>query len=419
MKQRVWCSVLIGLVFLGMLPPSPACAAVIFGPERIEVASGKPVTVNRQFSASAGERAILTLSGAEGREAKQVASGSVLLNGVKIVAPAAFNQQVGGVVREVELAQENQLTFSFSGPPGSFVVISIATLGAPPEKGPMISFDPLLDGPLDGATITAESLTLSGMVMGGDLAEIGVVVNGVPAQVSGNRFIANHVALVAGTNSISAVVTDAVGQSSTATAQVTAVPTEAGVEIDALAPAGLAPFTLELIADTIIAGGGTSQQISCIGPAPVTLAPLDEERFTGVLTLPGLYLCTLEARDASGTVFRDQVGVNVYAGAELDALLQSRWQGMRTALAAADVEGAVRQFSAMSQEKYRITFIRLLAQLPELAGEMRAPELVSVLDNHAEYRVTRDQVFNGRNLPISYDVNFVKDGDGRWKIESF
>lgn len=419
MKQSVWCSVLIGVVFLGMLPPSPAGAAVIFGPERIEVASGKPVTVSRQFSASAGEQAVLTLSGAEGREAKQVASGSVLLNGVKIVAPAAFNQQVERVVREVELARENQLAVSFSGPPGSFVVISIATLGAPPEKGPMISFDPRLDGPLDGATIAAKTLTLSGMVVGGDLREVGVVVNGVLAQVADNRFIANHVALVAGANTISAVVTDAVGNSSTATAQVTAVPTETGVEIDALAPAGLAPFTLELITDTTLAGGGIGQQIGCTGPAPVTLTPLGEERFSGVLTLPGLYLCTLEARDASGAIFRDQVGVNVYAGAELDALLQSLWQGMRTALAAADVEGAVRQFSTKSQEKYRTTFVRLLAQLPELAAQMRAPELVSVLGNHAEYRVTRDQIFDGRNLPISYDVNFAKDGDGRWKIESF
>lgn len=416
MRFRTEKMVAVGLLLVGWVVSVPASAAILFGPERMEISTGKPISVSRLFKAEGGQKALLTLTGSE---AKQVSSGTVLLNGNKLVAPSAFNQQVARVERDVELLAENRLELNFAGPPGSFVVVTVTSETAPPQNGPSISFDSLPDGPLDGATVTTANLTVSGLLSGGDLRDVGVVVNGIPAQVSGNRFVANHVPLMAGTNILRAVATDAAGRSGVASVQVAAVPTEEEGEIDALASSGLAPMTLELLTSTSFYSGEAGRQVACSGPAPVALTPLDDERYGTILSEPGLYLCTFEVRAVNGAVYRDRVGINVQVGAELDALLQARWQGMRTALAADDIEGALNHFTTESREKYRNTFVRLQTQLPELAQTMRPPELVSMHGENVEYRVTRDQEFKGRVLPISYDIQFAKDIDGRWKIDEF
>ena len=67
-------------------------------------------------------------------------------------------------------------------------------------------------------------MTFSGTVINTSGAETGITVNGIPATITGNHFIANHVSLAEGANSIEVKATDANGLTTTSTRSVTASP---------------------------------------------------------------------------------------------------------------------------------------------------------------------------------------------------
>lgn len=88
------------------------------------------------------------------------------------------------------------------------------------------------------------------------------------------------------------------------------------------------------------------------------------------------------------------------------------WDGIRTALAAGDVEEAVRHFSPMAQETYREMFAAAGDQLPAIVADMGELLLLSVGKTQAVYGVLRYDEGN----PYLFNVVFVRDPSGGWKI---
>ena len=133
------------------------------------------------------------------------------------------------------------------------------------------------------------------------------------------------------------------------------------------------------------------------------------------MTAVGVYTVTVTSVGYDGNTYSDSIDITVMDREKLDALLQAKWAGMKAALAKGDVEGAVEYFSEGSKPAFRAEFNRLSQGLPELVARMGLFRLVKIYEGYAEYdlRTAKDGV------TYSFQVLFMRNADGTWKIRSF
>lgn len=107
--------------------------------------------------------------------------------------------------------------------------------------------------------------------------------------------------------------------------------------------------------------------------------------------------------------------VNVMSYGEMDALLGAKWAGMKEALTRGEVEKALGNFTESSRESFRQQFTLLYKMLPQIVGEMGTATLVEARDGRAVYdlRTIRDRVV------YSFQLEFIREGDGLWRIRCF
>jgi len=119
--------------------------------------------------------------------------------------------------------------------------------------------------------------------------------------------------------------------------------------------------------------------------------------------------------EAGDRRYRDSVIVNVLDRDEMDAIFKPIWNGMKEKLAAGDGLAASDYFHPAVKAIYAQQFNETSATLPLLAEKMGAFSLVKVRDYMAEYdlRSTKDGV------EYSFQVLFMRDGNGNWGIFSF
>jgi DNA-binding beta-propeller fold protein YncE len=88
------------------------------------------------------------------------------------------------------------------------------------------------------------------------------------------------------------------------------------------------------------------------------------------------------------------------------------WTNIREALSAGDIEGALAHFSPRTRERYRKLFTNAGTQLPVIVQDMSEIHPLSVTQQQAVYGVLRYD--DGK--PFLFEVVFVRDGPGDWKI---
>lgn len=93
---------------------------------------------------------------------------------------------------------------------------------------------------------------------------------------------------------------------------------------------------------------------------------------------------------------------------QLDTLLKGKWNSMKTALMNQDVEGAVAPFLSSSQERYRDIFSAIADQLPSIAANMKAIEMIYAEKGVAQYRTKRTEDVGEDILPF-FEVAEVLD----------
>lgn len=113
----------------GLVPgagSSSAAAIAAFGPKDYVRSTAKPVTVSDAFSVATPGTAMLhiTNGGAFGQY-ERVSSAVITLNGVTVVSPSEFSQQVGLIDKLVPLAALNTLTVELRSRPGSGLTLAI------------------------------------------------------------------------------------------------------------------------------------------------------------------------------------------------------------------------------------------------------------------------------------------------------
>jgi len=408
---------ILALLLALALPATAFCGPLpAFGPKRYDKPKGGPMVYADTFTAAypAGRYTLRVESGADGLQ--QVKNVSVAVNGVEMVDSADL-RTANPATKALVLGAENVLTVTLKGQGGNFVTVEVLCEDCSPVR---------ITSPAEGSTVSSPFATVKGELVNLSGAEVGVTVNGVTAQVNGNDFIASHVPLAAepgpgnaGLVPITAVVTDAQGSSAETVIEVFHQPEPYDVTLAADRESGLAPLEVLFAVESNLPAPLSAASLVCSGPEAPAVVAAGKENFAGTFTLPGLYACTLSVTDAAGAHWQDTLGINVLSREAFDGLLQAKWNGMKEALAAGDIEGGVSSFNEGVREKYRSSFTRLGDRLPSVASAMQDIELVYVKGDIAKYRISRVQIFEGQPVTVAYYIYFNRNADGIWKIEQF
>jgi len=121
--------------------------------------------------------------------------------------------------------------------------------------------------------------------------------------------------------------------------------------------------------------------------------------------------------DSQNNVHTDTVGVVVLDQAVLDQLLKAKWNGMKAALVAGDIEGALEYFiEGRYRQRYSEVFSFIEANVPggvsADASNLPEPIFGEMEGSIATYVLPREE----DGTMIEYNLYFVKNNSGLWKI---
>lgn len=273
--------------------------------------------------------------------------------------------------------------------------------------------------PANGSTILRPDVMVRGTVENSTGNETGITVNGVVATVYGNEFFVNHLPLQEGENTITVTATDPAGNSASASVTVTASPSANYISITATPDSGIVPFEGKVRVDGSFSIT-SPVSLSCAGPAAVEFIPATDGLESGIrMNSEGVYLIGATAAGPDGQQHEDTVAVIVQNAAQLDGLLRAKWNGMKTALAAKNIEAAVADMNPGTATAYREFYTLLYDQLPVLVAAMEDIELINASATQAQYRIHRNETVNGVVEAITYYIYYTKNQTGIWQIERY
>ena len=267
--------------------------------------------------------------------------------------------------------------------------------------------------PANASIVTGDRITVTGTVINTTGNETGITVNGIPATVYGTRFIAENVSLTEGTNTITVTATDSAGSTASTSVSLTAATTGSHITVTPIIESGVSPLTVTLRIDGTFTI--SNSQIFASGPGTAELQASDVDEYTAKITGDGIYVFTAKVTADDGTMYEDSASVTVLSMSDMDRQLQAKWEAMKTKLKSIDIEGAVGYFAESSQNSFREQFTLLESQLGQIVAGMRQFRMVKVRERFAEYDMRT--LLNGQEY--SFQILFMKDIDGIWKIRSF
>lgn len=281
--------------------------------------------------------------------------------------------------------------------------------GAIADVAPSISS--YLSSPSDGETISKSYVTVKGAIIKSTGNETGVTVNGVPATVYGNQFIANHVPLTEGANTITVTATDTPGNTSTQSLSVTAVTTDNYIRLTSNIESSIAPLEVNLRVDGSF--GIDNSNLHIVGPVQPEVLSSTPEEYRLKFTVEGVYYVTASSIGPDGQTYQDTIAITVMNRNQLDMLLKAKWEGMKGELMAGNIEGALMYFAMSSRNRYRDLLAEFTQeQLAGILSNVIGFDIESLNDGSAECEATRNETAG----EYSYPVTFVRDGMGLWKI---
>lgn len=268
--------------------------------------------------------------------------------------------------------------------------------------------------PQDGDTIQKSDIRVEGMIVNGGGGETGVVVNGILANIYGDTFVANHVPLVEGANTISAAATDVQRNTATVTVTVNMVPAKDYIRMRASSEAGIGPFETNLTLDSSL--DLTNASVTYEGTGEVELVKTDAKEYRVNIQAEGIYTFTAKVSDSTGTLYEDKIDIIALSKAELENRLVSKWEGMKGALLGGNIEAALSFFVPGAQDRYRQVFEELGSDgINSLFSTINGVELDTASGRAAEGGLIREE--DGKTY--SYPITFVQDQNGIWKIMGF
>jgi hypothetical protein len=239
-----------------------------------------------------------------------------------------------------------------------------------------------------------------------------VTVNGLLATVSGTQWVANHVPLQPGPNILVATATDAMGNTATTSVTVQSTPSALGITLTANLTSGTPPLEVRFSYSAQGFGPGAFGVLHFGdgGNVPIELLPL-----TYSYPTEGLYKATLTVTDTHGQTATDTLLITVLSRAQMEALFKAKWEGLKAAIQAKDLQKALQYFAPRARPRYEPVLPLIMERFSEafLPGEILA--LVFMADGRAECELLVPQ---GGKL-YSYPVYFTLDPLGIWRIQQY
>lgn len=188
----------------------------VFGPQNYTRSTGAPVTVTSNFSVL-NPNIQYTLKafngGLQDAQTELVSSGSVTVNGVQVIGPSNFNQNVTEVDVPITLLGANTIDVQVRGKPGGLLTVEIVGVDNDP---PIIS----ITSPANGATVSTSSVSVTGTVTDALSGVASATCNGATATIQGSSFSCS-ITVTSGANTITVSATDNAGNTSSASESVT------------------------------------------------------------------------------------------------------------------------------------------------------------------------------------------------------
>ncbi len=268
--------------------------------------------------------------------------------------------------------------------------------------------------PVDGSTVNSSNTMVTGTI-NTCTQEVGIIVNGVLAEISGSEFAANDIFLEIGANTLIAVATDEDGNTATDTITVYTGLYQGQVNLSANITNGISSLDVKFSIDTQISNQISTYEMDFEGDGiqDQTIADPDNVSFT--YEQEGLYYPTITVTDDQGYQYTDTIAINVLSLDKMDALFNAKWGGMKSALINGDIEGAIALFDESFREVYREQFTTLSSILNTIGNELGYLRLVAIGDNRAEYEI----IVTREDVTYSFYLLFVRDNNGLWKIRAF
>jgi hypothetical protein len=386
---------------------------VVYGPQVFERERGGPDSFSGVFSACdpAGSFKVIVDNGnADGKN--MVSSATVSINGLQVVGQNDFNQNAAHIEKPVYgiKMDGNTVDVRLASAPGSRVTVRI--------EGIMHCLEVHITSLENGGTISDYGTFVKGTIETQDGTEVGVTVNGVPAEVSGKAFAIAGVPLVEGENTIAVKATDEDGNTADDSIKVTLANAASNpVYFTAYPASGQAPLDVKFTVDDTIPRAKVLYQFDWEGDGVVDETAQQLSDFTSGIahTYPseGLYFPSVAIKDADGNIYFKAAMINIFKMPDLI----KKWDGMKSALEAGDVQTAANSFSLSTRDAYQKQFqvLKDAGVLADVVANMGDMQIVKTMGNAAEgdMRVMQD------GKEYSFYVLFVKDDDGIWRIKSF
>jgi YVTN family beta-propeller protein len=268
--------------------------------------------------------------------------------------------------------------------------------------------------PVDGTAINKAKIMVKGTVKS-DTKDIGVKVNGIIAEITGNDWIADNVPLKVGQNTITATVTDFYGNADTN--EVTVVTNDAieHIKLTANITSGLPPVSTYFYVSANVPYSITGYQMDYEGDGVIDSEGTNFETLSHEFTSEGTFYPTITVTDGQGNIYSDTIAIIMLNKGEIDALLKGKWEGINEKLKNHDIEGALQYFDERSQQRYRNIFLAIKDKLPTILSTFTQFNIVDVYDNIAEYEI----VANEGGVLYSYPSLIIRDGKGVWKFKNY
>ncbi|MDA8240530.1 MAG: PKD domain-containing protein [Nitrospiraceae bacterium] len=271
-----------------------------------------------------------------------------------------------------------------------------------------------ITSPASGGSINKAVTVVKGTFKS-DTNDIGVLVNGIPAEVRGREWVTNGIPLKIGTNTITAKITDSSGNSANAAITVNTSDTTQQVKLSSNITSGISPMSVTFSVSTEMPNPVVSYQMDFDGDGTMDYTGAAFENMSFTYTAEGAYYPTVTVTDNQGNVYADKRVITVLDRPEIEALLKTKWEGMKGALANGDIEKAVGFFAEDKKDMYRYNFTLMASILPTIIKDLGEMHLVKVTDDVAEAEMSAVQ----DKSEYSFYVEFVKDSNGVWQLRFF
>jgi hypothetical protein len=274
-----------------------------------------------------------------------------------------------------------------------------------------------ITSPAAGVALTSNQALVRGTVIGPP--NTGVTVNGIVATVQNGQFLVNHVPLVAGSNTLTAIATTPTGQTVTVTREVSSTGTLPTLELKASPESGVQgefaalPVTFTYQLRSASPALMLAMDFDGDGTFEATDMPPDTI-LSGGYGIPGLHIARLQVTDQQGQISTAEVGIVVHDVVTMDAMFKGLWDSMHVALLTGDKATALTFLTARAREVFDPVFEALLPHMTEVVASFTAFQGVKIREGYAEYALNR--TLNGENH--LFLIYFLKDADGVWRLEA-